>query len=209
MLVRAPSAFRFEALSAFGVAYVVASDGTQLATYLPRDGVVYRGPATVATIGAATGVLAGAPEVVALLLGSPPVGRIDPRSATVSATDPGRSAGDAATPDAAFVLRAPDDGRPVEVGFGLAPNGTLVPVSFERVDPAAGGGLRARFGEFEIAGAVVMPRLVELSTPGVDVTLRYTELDLNASIADDRFTLATPAGAREAPYVTAEDGPEP
>jgi len=207
--VRAPSAFRFEALSAFGVAYVVASDGSQLATYLPRDGVVYRGPATVATIGAATGVLAGAPEVVALLLGSPPVGRIDPRSATVSAADPGSSAGGAGTPDAAFVLRAPDGGRPVEVGFGLAPNGTLVPVSFARIDPAGGSALRARFGEFETAGAVVMPRLVELATPGVDVTLRYTELDLNAPIADDRFTLATPAGAREAPYATAEDGPEP
>jgi hypothetical protein len=212
VLVRAPAAFRFEALSAFGVVYVVASDGNQLATYLPRDGVVYRGPATAATIGAATGVLAGAPDVVALLLGSPPVERLDAQAASVSAADPGRShRGAAAEPDAAtFVLHVlGDDGKAVEIGFGPAPDGALVPVSFERFDPTGEAGLRASFSEFETAGAVAMPRRIELATPGFVVTLRYTELSLNPPIGDDRFTLATPAGAREAPYATAQDGPEP
>ena len=68
----APDRFRLELFSLLGVAAIHTCDGQQLAAYLPRDHVLYRGAASPFNIARLTQVLLSAREVTRLLMGLPP-----------------------------------------------------------------------------------------------------------------------------------------
>ena len=67
-----PDRFRLELFSLLGVAAIHTCDGQQLAAYLPRDKVLYRGVASPFNIARLTQVLLSAREVTRLLSGLPP-----------------------------------------------------------------------------------------------------------------------------------------
>ena len=68
----APDRFRLEMFTLLGVAAIHTCDGQQLAAYLPRDKVLYRGVASPFNIARLTRVLLSAREVTRLLMGLPP-----------------------------------------------------------------------------------------------------------------------------------------
>jgi hypothetical protein len=203
VLVRAPASFRLESLSPFGVSYVVASDGRELAVLAPSDGYVYRGDAGARTIGAATGVPAEAHEVASLLLGLPPVPALDEASAWVSTEAP-RAADPELGPHAAVVLHAPSRDAPGEtivVGFGVmegAASTERVPVSFERIGRDGEILLRARFGAFRRIDGATVASLVSVEAPGSEVELKYRDLSLASSLESESFVIMTPTGMRDA-----------
>ncbi len=67
-----PDRFRLELFTLLGVAAIHTCDGQQLAAYLPRDKVLYRGVASPFNIARLTQVLLSAREVTRLLMGLPP-----------------------------------------------------------------------------------------------------------------------------------------
>ncbi len=68
----APDRFRLELFTLLGVAAIHTCDGQQLAAYLPRDKVLYRGEASPMNIARFTQVMLSAREVTRLLSGFPP-----------------------------------------------------------------------------------------------------------------------------------------
>ncbi len=68
----APDRFRLELFTLLGVAAIHTCDGQQLAAYLPRDKVLYRGVASPFNIARLTQVLLSAREITRLLMGLPP-----------------------------------------------------------------------------------------------------------------------------------------
>ena len=158
LLARAPDAFRLEALTPFGVGYVVATDGASIAAFAPGERVLWRGDADLATVAAATGVAAEPADVVALLLGVAPVPPLELSRARVSAGAPGTGGSiDDATPE--ILLHATVRDRPEElvvVGFAhpAAGAGAWVPVLYERSTLAGELVLRARFGDIDIVGDI-------------------------------------------------------
>ncbi len=67
-----PDRFRLELFSLLGVAAIHTCDGQQLAAYLPRDKVLYRGVASPFNIARLTQVSLSAREITRLLMGLPP-----------------------------------------------------------------------------------------------------------------------------------------
>jgi hypothetical protein len=209
VLVESPASFRLEALSPFGVTYAVASDGSELAILVPGERTVYRGPATAPAIGMATGVAASASEAAEVLLGLPPVPPLTLSGAWVSS---GREAGLAtgAVPGEieptvllhAFSSEAPGD--TFVVGFARLPDGedpTVVAVLFERISASGEKLLEARFANFRRVEGVPLATSITVRTPHAEAVLQYGDVTLNPPMERERFSLATPAGMREAPLL--------
>lgn len=205
VLASAPAAFRLDTLSAFGVSYTAVSDGANLAVLAPDEGTIYRGRATPETVASATGVAAGANDIARVLLGQPPMPRIDGRLAWVSSSHDGGAAD--ASPGgkgSEVFLHAPSAtvaGETVVVGFARAPvgGGVAVPVSFERIDANGRALLRARFGQHQDVGGHVLPSRIEVSAPGSNVSVTYRDLEANPDLEASSFQLVTPAGMRNLP----------
>jgi hypothetical protein len=213
ILVESPSSFRLEALSPFGVTYAVASDGHEIAILIPSEHTVYRGQATTPTIGVATGVAASATEVASVLLGLPPVPQLSLRDAWVST---GREAGLATgdlpgeiEPTVLLHAYSPDaPGDTFVVGFARLAGGNpaVVAVFFERISSDGEKMLEARFGAFRKVDGVPLATSITVRTPKAEAILQYGDVTLNPEVGSARFSLATPAGMREAPLLPpAED----
>lgn len=205
VLASAPAAFRLDSLSPFGVSYSAVSDGKSLAVLAPEEGTIYRGEATPGTVSSATGVQAGPADVARILLGQPPMPKIETRLAWVSSAHDGGAA--KARPGGAgaeVFLHAPSattPGETVLVGFARAPvdGGVAVPVSFERIDATGSVRLRARFADHEAIDGHVLPTHIEVSAPGSTASLTYRDVELNPELPSQSFRLVTPAGMRDMP----------
>lgn len=204
LLASAPAAFRLEALTPFGVGYVVAADGGSIAAYAPGERVLWRGESDLRTVAAATGVAAEPADVVALLLGVPPVPPLDLAKARVSAAAAAGGPTDEATAEVllhATVRDHPDE--LVVVGFAhpAAADGAWVPVLYERSTIAGELVLRARFGDFERSPAGPVARRVEIAARGSEAVLRCSGVEPNPAIDPAAFSIPTPAGVRELRFV--------
>jgi hypothetical protein len=206
ILVAEPASFRLEALSPFGVAYAVASDGREIAVLIPSEGLVYRGAADLDTVAAATGVVATPSDVTDLLLGRAPVPPLDLKHAWVSRPGEGTAAAtsenadDAVPPLLLLHATAQDDlDDLVVVGFAPVPGGgtDLVPVLYERITGAGDLVLRARFGAFRPSPAGPFATRVEIQAIDSEAVLTYGDFEVNPSLAPGAFAIATPSGARE------------
>jgi hypothetical protein len=212
VLVETPSSFRLEALSPFGVTYAVASDGTELAILIPGERTVYRGPATASAIGLATGVAANASEAAEVLLGLPPVPALSLGGAWVSSgREAGLATGDVPgeiEPTVLLHAYSPDaPGDTFVVGFARLPgeDPAVVAVLFERISSGGEKVLEARFANFRRLGDVPVATSITVRTPNAEAILQYGDLTLNPPVERARFSLATPAGMREAPLVSPPD----
>lgn len=212
VLVETPSSFRLEALSPFGVTYAVASDGSELAILVPGERTVYRGPATAPAIGLATGVAANASEAAEVLLGLPPVPRLSLGGAWVSS---GREAGLATgtvpgeiEPTVLLHAYSPDTpGDTFVVGFARLPGEepAVVAVLFERISASGEKVLEARFANFRWVGDVPVATSITVRTPHAEAILQYADVTLNPPVERASFSLATPAGMREAPLLPPDE----
>lgn len=184
VLVRSPDHFRLEVLSPFGALAVIASDAHELVVYARREAKIYRGPATPDSVGAYTQVPIAVPDVVSVLLGTPPE-----RRATGSVS----VARDEAVGAFKLVIPVPD-GREI---VWLEPE-TLAPVASET--PLGGGvKLRVAFGSYQAIGAIKFPHAIDMRAEPGDrvVRVRYASPSLNTEIADNLFTFPPREGLEE------------
>jgi outer membrane lipoprotein-sorting protein len=184
VVARRPDHFRLEVLAPFGALAVVATDGHDLALYASRENRIYRGPATPESVAAYTAVPIAVPDVVAILLGTPPVRH--PEGGAVVARQE-----DAALIRLTIPLAA---GRQV---VWFAPD-TLWPVASETALPD-GGTLRVSFGDYRRAGGLAFPYAIDVRAEPGDgaVRVRYASPALNADPADGLFSLPRRAGVDE------------
>jgi outer membrane lipoprotein-sorting protein len=205
VLAKAPASFRLESLSPFGVSYAVVSDGAQLAVLAPQEGTIYRGVASAGTVANATGVDAAPGDITQILLGLPPLPRVEARLAWISSTPEQAQTHDGrGALEPAVLLHAPSAERPGEtviVGLARLPqeDAAIVPVLFERIAPDGRLELRARFGAYQAVGQWSVPTSIELWAPGSHATLDYRDVELNPEVGPERFRLVTPSGMRDLP----------
>jgi len=184
VLAERPDRFRLEVLSAFGSLAVIASNGPDLVVYVRRDSAVYRGAATPLNVAAYTGVpLAGA-DVVAILLGAPPV--------RVATGDPVVLRDEAA---GLIRLAVPVAEGTQDIWFEP---GTLHPVV--SLTPLSDGrALKVSFGDYEAQGPVTFPFAIDIETEprAGAVRVRYSSPSLNAQIIQHMFGFKPRQGVEE------------
>ncbi len=184
VLVRRPDHFRLEVLSPFGALAVIASDARELVVYARREGKIYRGPATAASVGAYAQVPVDVADVTAILLGTPPVREATGPATVVRDEEAG-----------AFKLVLPvAEGRAL-VWFDPA---TLAPVA--SATPLGDGlTLRVAFGGYATIGSLRFPHAIDMRAEPGDrmVRVRYSSPSLNTEIADTLFSFAPREGLEE------------
>lgn len=194
--VALPDRFRLESFSLLGVAALHACDGQTLAAYFPREGVVYRGAATPATIARFTRLHLSPGQVVRLLLGLPPFA-VGTDGAEVRADPNGRYKVHLPHPDRGHATLWFDAQARRLRGWDVV---------------GASGNVHAR-GELDdyrpVAGRMV-PFTIRLSDPeaGRHVRVEYRELEASAELPASLFTVSVPAGVEKID-LDAEPWPEP
>ncbi|MFP6664835.1 MAG: hypothetical protein VCC00_11580 [Deltaproteobacteria bacterium] len=201
VMAMAPAAFRIEVLAPFGISYVVASDGQQLATLATQENSVHRGPATALSIQLTTGVAADGEEITALLLGRPPVAADALRSTWTS-----RPSGRAKAGAAEVFLHAADGASSVVIGFArvvVERSLVAVPVSFQRIARNGERLLKASFKDFAGKKGVLIPRRIHIEAAGSSARIEYRDFEPNKPLPASAFLLATPPGMQEFALPTA------
>lgn len=185
LLVEPPARLRIEVLSMFGVAWVLATDGTSLDIYSREEGTVYRGKPSPALLADYLPVPLELAELTELLLGRPPRREIvEPR--------------DVAWEPETGLIRLPlliAGGGTTTVWFDGA-SGLLM--RCEELD--ADGRLRfdLRIKAYrDVDGMLLGSDITILASDGVQIRLAYAKAELNPTLAPDLFRLQNVVGARE------------
>jgi hypothetical protein len=184
VLAERPARLRLEVLSPLGTVFALTANDGALAVYVRNESAIYRGPATRANLEQFAHVGLTVTDVVALLLGTPPVrpGRHD-----VVSLDHSRGA---------IELWRELDGGAQVVWFDAARR----PIATEERDDEGRVLWSAGFGDFD-AERAEMPKHIDIELPaeGRRVTLELQEVEVNPVLEASLFTLATPAGVKEVP----------
>lgn len=200
VMAMAPAAFRIEVLAPFGISYVVASDGQELAALATQENSVHRGPATALSIESTTGVAADGEEITALLLGRPPVAADRLRSPWTS-----HPTGQAAAGAPEVFLHAADGETSVVIGFArvVIERGLVaVPVNFQRIARNGNRLLKASFEDFVGRKGVMIPRRIRIEAGGSSAEIDYRDFEPNKPMPASAFRLATPPGMQESALPT-------
>ncbi|MEO2168818.1 MAG: hypothetical protein ABGY42_12020 [bacterium] len=195
VMAMAPAAFRIEVLAPFGISYVVASDGQELAALATQENSVHRGPATALSIQRTTGVAANGEEITALLLGRPPVTADQLRSPWTS-----RPSGRAGAGAVEVFLHAAVGNSSVVIGFARVAIERMlvaVPVSFQRIARNGDRLLKASFEDFTGKKGVLIPRHILIEGGGSSAEIDYRDFEPNKPLPASAFRLATPPGMQE------------
>ena len=181
----APDRFRLELFTLLGVAAIHTCDGQQLAAYLPRDKVLYRGVASPFNIARLTQVLLSAREITRLLMGFPPF--------PVEGT-------------AAPVRREPTSTYRIDF---RRPNGSLTTLRFDSATKRlTGWAVRDATGTLQAQGElsdyrqvqdIFFPFAIRLSDAqgAQQVSLAYQEVSVGPVPSAALFRLDTPTGVEE------------
>lgn len=175
-----PDRLRFEVLSPFGSEFVVTTSDGLLAAYERGEATFYRGTASVENLARYARVALPVETAVDLLLGTPPM---DAEGLGVVSREEG------------LVKLWQEREQDVHVTwFGAA----LDPVRYEQRDREGRVLLRASFGDYAPVQGVSLPTRIGLDLPWsgerIDIDLRDPEL--NPTLSDAVFALATPPGSR-------------
>lgn len=179
VVVERPDRLRFEILSPFGTAFVLAAADGVLAAWVRDESTVYRGTASAENLQRYAQVELAVPTAVDLLLGTPPL-RSDPTS-VVSADD-----------DAVELWQ--ETARVVQVAW-FTP--ALEPLRYEQRDADGRVLLRTTFGAYVgLDGARVATQLaIEQPQAQRRIGIAFSEPEVNPVLADTVFALKTPAGS--------------
>ncbi|MBF6559859.1 MAG: DUF4292 domain-containing protein [Candidatus Binataceae bacterium] len=182
IVVRRPASLRVEALSALGVALVLAADGGQVTIYDPGKNTLMHGLATAAVLDRYARIPMAPEAAVRLLMGlSPDAGMLAfPPDLMIHPTDP----------NGLEILRYKEPlGVTDDLGFG--PDGYLAQVRETRADGRVN--YEVNYSDYQdIGGGQKFPRVIAASFPttGASVTFRYDNPVINKDIPDSTFVLA-------------------
>ena len=184
IVVKRPGNLRVEAMSPFGVALLLAAQGSELAIFEPGRNRFMRGNATADTLYRYVRIPMAPADAVGLLMGlAPPEFALNGIADLVS--------NDGAMTVASY-------GNPAsgtrELGFS---GGNLAMV---RETAANGNGrvtYEVRYSDYHDIGGVMFPYLVDATFPaaGSHVTFRYLRPIVNGNIPDSTFVLTPAPGA--------------
>jgi hypothetical protein len=181
IIARRPASLRVEAMSPFGVALVVATNGDKLQIFEPSKNTLMYGAANAATLARFARIPMAPHDAVALLMGIVPEARagIEPDSV--------ENAGGMLV----FTYRGPGMSRR-ELGFQ---RGNLVMVR----ETGAGGALsyEVRYADYRDIGGVMFAYQVDADFPaaGTHLRLSYTRPIINGPVPDSDFVLTPGPGA--------------
>ena len=186
LLVARPERLRVEVLAPLGPVFVLVTNGSSLAAFVPSEATIYRGRASRVNLQRYAQVELDLADAVDLLLGSPPR-RPTGREVVSAEPESGAIKLWREIPD------GPHSGAQV-VWF----NGALQAIATEDRDPDGHVRLRARFSGF-LTQQLDMPEHIEIELPaaGRRMELRLQDVEVNPMLVASVFTLPTPPGATE------------
>ncbi|MGH7767250.1 MAG: DUF4292 domain-containing protein [Candidatus Binatia bacterium] len=181
VLVHRPDRLRLETLSPMGAVLILTASGDEITGFHTREGVFYRGKSTVENLYRFTQIPLAVEEVTAVLMGLPPV----------------KSEGD-------WRKEGPSIER--DLGGGWKETVTfhpsqLVPIRWQRLNPAGKVEMSARFSDFTTMPAGQFPLKIVLEAPAQQrrLEITYKEPELNVDLASALFIQQKPENAREVP----------
>src|SRR5208337_3973081 len=182
LVVKRPGNLRVEAMSPFGVALLLAAQGSDLAIFEPGQNRFMRGEANADTLYRYVRIPMAPADAVGLLMGlAPPAFALGSSAESVS-----------------------NDGAMMVASYGNAASGTRE-IGFSggnlaMVRETAGGGVvnyEVRYSDYHDIGGVMFPYVVDATFPaaGSHVTFRYLRPIVNGNIPDSTFVLIPAPGA--------------
>ena len=184
IVVKRPGNLRVEAMSPFGVALLLAAQGSELAIFEPGRNRFMRGNATADTLYRYVRIPMAPADAVGLLMGLAP-----PEFAL-------NTIADAVSNDGAMIVASYGNNNTAsgtrELGFS---GGNLA-----MVRETAGNGrvnYEVRYSDYHDIGGVMFPYVVDATFPaaGSHVTFRYLRPIVNGDIPDSTFVLTPAPGA--------------
>ncbi|WP_305044362.1 LolA family protein [Geoalkalibacter sp.] len=180
LFVEKPDRFRSESLSPFGQPVLsAATDGDTFSVYLPVEKSFYRGAATLRNVQRFVPIPLQVADLVHIILYDPPLIDFTQASLSVDARQGYR-----------LVLRS---GSAVHQELLFDAQQRLREVAYFRGDTLQ---LLVRYDKFSEARGGVFPLTIEMSMPVLDAgaTVELRDIDLNAGIPIERFSLTPPEG---------------
>jgi hypothetical protein len=194
MLVRRPDRVRFDAMTQFGPAAVLTSDGTEFALTDLRENRYFVGPSCAENIERLLGLPLDGPDVARFLFGETPL--LEASDETV-VCDGGHY----------LVTRRADDGRVQSLSFDVRQADVEAPPTEQRLRlrssevHAPDGSLewRVRYDDHRVIEdprdtetprrGVAMPFTIHFELPArdIDTLVRFNSIDLNPDIPEDAF----------------------
>lgn len=181
IVVQRPDRLRLETLSSFGVLLVVTANRDKVAGFDTREKFFVHGKSSKENLVRLTRIPLELGEIVALLLGLPPVtlqGNWDGKQNTLR--------------------RELEGGRSEVVAFDSKLG---IPIQWERSGPNGEKELSASFSEFSSSSAGPFPLKISLEAPAQQtrVEIRFQEPELNVDLLPDLFVQEKPQNVRELP----------
>ena len=184
LVVKRPNSLRVEAMSPFGVALLLAAQGSELAIYEPSENRFMRGAANAETLYRFARIPMEPNDAVGLLMG------LAPREFAIS--KPADSVSNDNGMMVAAYGRAETGVR--QLGFS---DGNLALVR----DTGAGGRVRyeVRYSDYHDIGGVQFPYVVDADFPAAQshVKLRYLRPIINGAVPESAFVLTPAPGATQ------------
>ena len=181
VLVRRPHRLRLEAFSVVGAALIVTVDDGEVTGFLPSQARYYRGRTSRENLFRATQILLELEEMVALLMGLPPV-----------------DSGAGWDAEARALRRTRPDGGADVLTFD--PEGKA-PTGWRRIGPDGEPQYVATFEDFSETPFGRFPLKITLETPPLQrfLQIRYDKPELNIVLPESHFVQKLPEGAVRVP----------
>lgn len=181
--VKRPASLRVEALTPFGVAAVVAANGTTVAIYQPSENTFYRGAATADALSRFARIPLPPEQAVKLLMGLLPDDEADYTSPSSV-----RLEGDLLVGD--YQLPA---GKVDELGFA---DGQLRLV---RTRGRAGGGNEVKYSDYRDIGGLQFAHRLEANflNTATHLDVKYSGVTVNPNLSDSEFVLVPQGTVRQ------------
>jgi hypothetical protein len=184
--VSVPDRFRLELFSPIGIASLIACDGQVLAAYFPKEKTIYRGEATPSNVARFTRVMLSPRDVVGVLLGLPAPPQYQEARPVTFDTDRGWYR---------LVLTLPEGGAQV---WWFDPR-TLLLTRWEVLGDNDTVMARISLADYRAVNGQNFPFEIVLSDTSSqqEVSIYYEKVELNPSLLDTLFTLASLNGVQE------------
>ena len=184
VLVRRPHRLRLEAFSIVGAALILTVDDGQVTGFLPSEARFYRAKTSRENLYRATQMFLELDEMVALMMGLPPV---DSKA--------GWNAG-------ALELRRVRADRSTDI-LTFDENGTA-PIRWQRLGPNGESWYVAKFEEYSETAFGRFPLKITLETPPLQRTyeIRYDKPEINITLPEAHFVQDLPEGVVRVPLPT-------
>ena len=181
VLLRRPNRFRLEVFSFVGAALILTVDEGEFTGLLPSQGRYYRERTSPRNLFRATQLLLDLDEIVALLMGLPPMQPSPPW-----------------LPDGRSLRRVRADGSTETVVFDEP---ATTPVRWHRTSPSGSVWYAATFEDFTDTAFGPFPLQITLETPPLKrfYQIRYDNPELNVTLPDPHFVQELPEGVVRSP----------